>query len=80
MKDGILEISDCIHLFLQLLKRLYVAKNLIYIEKAAKEYFWAQIVHEDIDVRTGVTEILQGILDNFPIEKIIYNMQEIKKS
>jgi hypothetical protein len=49
------------------------------IEKAVKEYFWAQIVHEDIDVRTGVTEILQGIVDNFPIENIIYNMQEIKK-
>lgn len=49
------------------------------IEKAVKEYFWAQIVHEDIDVRTGVTEILQGIIDNFPIENIIYNMQEIKK-
>ena len=49
------------------------------IEKAVKEYFWAQIVHEDIDVHTGVTEILQGIIDNFPIENIIYNMQEIKK-
>ena len=49
------------------------------IEKAVKEYFWVQIVHEDIDVRMGVTEILQGILDNFPIENIIYNMQEIKK-
>ena len=49
------------------------------IEKAVKEYFRAQIVHEDIDVRTGVTEILQGIIDNFPIENIIYNMQEIKK-
>ena len=49
------------------------------IEKAVKEYFLDQIVHEDIDVRTGVTEILQGILDNFPIENIIYNMQEIKK-
>ena len=49
------------------------------IEKAVKEYFWAQIVHEDINVRTGVTEILQRIIDNFPIENIIYNMQEIKK-
>ena len=49
------------------------------IEKAAKEYFLVQIVHEDIDVRTGITEILQGIVDNFPIENIIYNMQEIKK-
>ena len=48
------------------------------IEKAAKEYFLVQIVHEDIDVRTGITEILQGIVDNFPIENIIYNMQEIK--
>ena len=49
------------------------------IEKAVKEYFWVQIIHEDIDVRTGVTEILQRIVDNFPIEKIIHNMQEIKK-
>ena len=49
------------------------------IEKAVKEYFLVQIVHEDIDVRTGITEILQGIIDNFPIENIIYNMQEIKK-
>ena len=50
------------------------------IEKAVKEYFLVQIVHEDIDVRTGITEILQGIVDNFPIENIIYNMQEIKKT
>lgn len=50
------------------------------IEKAVKEYFMVQIVHEDIDVRTGVTKILQGIVDNFPIENIIYNMQEIKKT
>ena len=50
------------------------------IEKAVKEYFWVQIIHEDIDVRTGITEILQGIVDNFPIENIIYNMQEIKKN
>ena len=50
------------------------------IEKAAKEYFLVQIVHEDIDVRTGITEILQGIVDNFPIENIIYNMQKIKKN
>ena len=49
------------------------------IEKAVKEYFWVKIVREDIDVRTGISEILQGIIDNFPIEKIIYNMQEIKK-
>ena len=49
------------------------------IEKAVKEYFWVHIVHENIDVRTGVTKILQGIVDNFPIENIIYNMQEIKK-
>ena len=50
------------------------------IEKAVKEYFLVQIVHEDIDVRTGITEILQRIVDNFPIENIIYNMQEIKKN
>ena len=50
------------------------------IEKAVKEYFLVQIIHEDIDVRTGITEILQGIIDNFPIENIIYNMQEIKKN